>query len=97
MSLVKLLRGGQVTLPSEARKALRLTEGDYLEAEVVEKGVLLRPVKVVDREAAWESIRRAQASVRYVGPEPEPSDDELLAMADDEVHATRREHDQSGS
>ena len=37
MPLVKMTRNGQVTLPAEARKALRLKEGDYLEAEVAER------------------------------------------------------------
>jgi AbrB family looped-hinge helix DNA binding protein len=57
MALVKLLRGGQLTLPAETRKALRLKEGDYLEAEVTEGGVLLKPVAVVDRRKAWRKIR----------------------------------------
>lgn len=76
MALVRLLRGGQVTLPAETRKALRLTEGDYLEAEVADGAVRLRPVAVVDRAAAWRGIREAQAAVRYIGPEPRPSPEE---------------------
>jgi AbrB family looped-hinge helix DNA binding protein len=53
MSLVKVIRDGQITLPAEAREALRRKEGDYLEAEVVDGDVRLKPVTVVDREAAW--------------------------------------------
>src|SRR4051812_35978717 len=34
MALVRMLRGGQITLPAEARKALKLSEGDYLDLEV---------------------------------------------------------------
>jgi AbrB family looped-hinge helix DNA binding protein len=36
MTLIRLLRGGQVTLPAEVRQRLRLVQGDYLEAEVVD-------------------------------------------------------------
>lgn len=76
MSLVKVIRNGQITLPAEARKALRLKEGNDLEAQVVEGEVRLKPVAVIDREAAWRRIREAQASVRYIGPEPRPDPEE---------------------
>lgn len=90
MALVRLLRGGQVTLPAETRKALELNEGDYLEAEVVEgTSILLRPVSVVARESAWQQIREAQKSVRYVGPEPRPDPDEEERKIFEEVEAIR--------
>jgi AbrB family looped-hinge helix DNA binding protein len=72
MSLVKVVRQGAVTLPAEARRTLRIKEGDYLEAEVVDGEIRLKPVAVVDRKAAWRSIRAAQASVRWLGPGPRP-------------------------
>ena len=46
MTLVKLRRAAQITLPLEIRRAARIKEGDYLEAEVTEAGILLRPVSV---------------------------------------------------
>jgi AbrB family looped-hinge helix DNA binding protein len=91
MAILKVLRSGQVTLPAAARKALALKEGDYLEAEVVEGTLVLKPVSVVDREAAWQRVLKAMRSVRYVGPEPEPSEDELMDMVVEEIHAMRRE------
>ena len=66
------LARGQVTLPAELRQKLQVKEGDYLEAEVVENGMLLKPVAFVSREQAWKAIREAQQSVRYIGPEPRP-------------------------
>lgn len=72
MALIKILRGGMLTLPAPLRKTLRVGEGDYLEAEMVGEGVLLKPMKVVDRQAAWRKVRQAQAAVRYTGPEPRP-------------------------
>jgi AbrB family looped-hinge helix DNA binding protein len=51
MALVKLRRAAQITLPQNIREAARLTEGDYLEAEITESGaILLKPVKIADRE-----------------------------------------------
>jgi AbrB family looped-hinge helix DNA binding protein len=92
MALVKLLRGGQLTLPAGARKALRLKEGDYLEAEVTEGGLLLKPVAVVDRRQAWRKIREAQAAVRYTGPEPRPSPEEEEEQVYEIVRESRRDH-----
>jgi AbrB family looped-hinge helix DNA binding protein len=75
MTLVKLLRSGQVTLPADARKALALEEGDYLEAEVIEGALRLKPVSVVDRQALWEKLHEAQRTVRHKGPGPRPDPD----------------------
>ena len=41
MALVRLKRAAQITLPLELRKRFNLEEGDYLEAEAVEDGILL--------------------------------------------------------
>lgn len=92
MALMKVTRNGQVTLPAEARRKLRLDEGDYLEAEVVGTSIVLTPKAVVDREAAWQQVFDAMNSVEYVGPEPEPSEDETMEMIVDEIHAMRREN-----
>jgi AbrB family looped-hinge helix DNA binding protein len=97
MALVRMLRGGQVTLPAEARKALKLKEGDYLDLEVTERGVLLKPVAVVDRAKAWDDLSAILDRVKWVGPGPEPSEDEIMDTVVDEIHAMRAEHDQGRS
>jgi len=49
-----VVRGkGQITIPSEIRKAAHLEEGDPVEIEIVEDGILLRPQKVIDATQAW--------------------------------------------
>ena len=68
MTVLKLRKSAQLTLPAEIREALKVGEGDYLEAELVEGGVMLRPVSIVRREEAWQRIRGAMATVR---PMPE--------------------------
>ena len=49
-----VVRGkGQITIPSEIRRAARLEEGDPIEVEIVPEGILLRPGKVIDATQAW--------------------------------------------
>jgi AbrB family looped-hinge helix DNA binding protein len=52
--LVKVRRAAQITLPREIRQAAHLEEGDYLEAEVTDSGILLRPVSIGSREPTPE-------------------------------------------
>jgi AbrB family looped-hinge helix DNA binding protein len=92
MALVRLLRGGQVTLPAELRQKLQVKEGDYLEAEVVENGMLLKPVAFVSRERAWKAIREAQQSVRYIGPEPRPNPEDEEEQIYEIVREFREDH-----
>jgi AbrB family looped-hinge helix DNA binding protein len=68
VTVLKLRKSAQLTLPTEIREALKVGEGDYLEAELVEGGVMLRPVDIVRREEASERIRATVATVR---PMPE--------------------------
>jgi antitoxin PrlF len=53
MSRMTLRAKGQLTLPEEIRAAAHLEEGDLLEAEITEDGILLRPQKVIDATQAW--------------------------------------------
>jgi len=92
MSLMRVRRAAQLTLPTDVRKALNLKEGDYLEARIVKDGVLLKPVAVVERKRAWQRIRKAMTRVRDRKPNPK----EDLTAAEEaiakEVKAFRRRH-----
>lgn len=44
---------GQVTIPSEVRRAAHLGEGDSVEVVITADGILLRPRKLVDATQAW--------------------------------------------
>jgi AbrB family looped-hinge helix DNA binding protein len=91
MTLVRVRGRGEITLPRELQEALAIREGDTLEAEAVEGGVLLKPVIATDHKAAWEKIEQAMSSVRYVGPGPEPSGDELMEEVVQVVKEVRKE------
>jgi AbrB family looped-hinge helix DNA binding protein len=71
MALVRVRRMAQLTLPAEVRRALNVKEGDYLETKIVEGGVLLRPVAVVERERAWQGIVHAVSQVRDLRAQPD--------------------------
>ncbi len=62
MSLLRVRRAAQLTLPVEIRRALDVKEGDYLEARITKDGVLLKPVSMVERKRAWEGIKPSRAS-----------------------------------
>jgi AbrB family looped-hinge helix DNA binding protein len=56
MALLRLRRSAQITLPAALRKLFNLEEGDYLEAEAVKDGILLRPVSLMEREQARKQL-----------------------------------------
>jgi AbrB family looped-hinge helix DNA binding protein len=90
MALVRLLRGGQITLPANVRQKLKLAQGDYLEAEVVESGVLLKPVSVVERERAWNDLMEIINEPKWRDP-PTMSPEEEEEWITAEVEAARME------
>jgi antitoxin PrlF len=53
VSRTTLRAKGQLTLPEEIRAAAHLEEGDLLDAEITDEGILLRPQKVIDATQAW--------------------------------------------
>lgn len=44
---------GQITIPREVREAAHLEEGDPVDVEMTDEGILLRPKKVIDATQAW--------------------------------------------
>jgi AbrB family looped-hinge helix DNA binding protein len=97
MALVKVRRAAQITLPAEVRQKLKVKEGDYLDAEVVGNSVVLKPVAVLDRETAWEKLMEIVNRPKWCGPGPEPSEDEVIEMVVEEIHAMRRQNEKGGS
>ncbi len=88
MTLMRVRRMAQLTLPADVRRALNVKEGDYLEAKVVKDGVLLKPVAVVARERAWKAIMHAVSQVKDLKPEP----NENVIAAENEIAEIVKEH-----
>ncbi len=70
MELLKLRKSAQLTLPLSLRKQFGLMDGDYLEVEVVEEGILLKPVVITERKKAWEEAFQAIEKVEDRQPDP---------------------------
>lgn len=80
---------GQVTIPAHIRHAARLEEGDPVEVELVDGGILLRPMKLIDASQAWfwtpewqEGERQADADIAAGRVIRFESDEEFLAYLD---------------
>lgn len=69
MTLVTVKPKFQVTIPAKLRKRIDLQEGDLMEADIVEDGILLRPKSVVDGKAVSDRISSILAHT-----EPSPDD-----------------------
>jgi len=63
MAFVKVLRGGQITMPKELRKVLEIKEGDILEVQIEKNKVVLKPKVLVDKEHVWKRLDKMMAKV----------------------------------
>jgi AbrB family looped-hinge helix DNA binding protein len=80
---------GQVTIPADIRQAARLEEGDPIGVEIVDGGILLRPMKMIDASQAWfwtpewqAGERQADADIAAGRGMRFESDEELLTYLD---------------
>lgn len=93
MALLKVKRFAQITLPSVLRKRFNLIEGDYLEAEAVKDGILLKPVAVVEKNKAWQQVFKSMDSVKDTKTAskqgPKEQEEEIAEM----VQSFRNQHD----
>ena len=80
---------GQLTLPDEIRRAARLEEGDLLEAELTEEGILLRPQKLIDATQAWFWSREWQAGEREADADRDAGRIESFGSADEFLDGLR--------
>ena len=62
MSLLQVRRNFQITIPAKLRKALGIEEGDYIDAELQNETIVLRPKAITDRSIIK---RREEAKKRF--------------------------------
>ncbi len=66
MSVVKVTRNFQVSIPKAVRDALGLEEGDLVEVEERDGEIVMVPKKLIDADQAWFWTREWQAGEREV-------------------------------
>lgn len=84
---------GQLTLPEEIRAAARLEEGDLLETEITEEGILLRPQKVIDATQAWFWTPQWQQGEREADADLEAGRTQTFNSGEDFLDALRTRAD----
>lgn len=89
MPLVKVIRHGQITLPSGIRHALNLQEGDYLEADLEQDRIVLKPTVVLDRSQAMKRLHRLLDHVH--AQNEQFSDEEVERDVMEATRAVRRQ------
>jgi AbrB family looped-hinge helix DNA binding protein len=72
--LVKVTRGGQVTIPAEMRRQAGIDVGDYVEIRLEEGHLVLVPKQLIDKDQTWFWTEEWQAAERE---------------AEDDLHAGR--------
>jgi bifunctional DNA-binding transcriptional regulator/antitoxin component of YhaV-PrlF toxin-antitoxin module len=63
MVTVRLIEG-QLSIPAEIWEAALLDDGDELEVEVTEQGILLRPVREQDLDLSWFQTPEGEARLQ---------------------------------
>lgn len=65
MSLVKVKRFAQVTIPADIRKLAHIEQGDFVDVSYSNKLIILTPKRVSDKNADWaQKFDEALGTVR---------------------------------
>jgi len=90
--LVKMTRGGQITIPAATRKKLNIEVGDYLAIEVVNDQLILSPKQLIDKSQVYfwtkswqEGEREAEDDIRSGRVAEFDSVEALFADLDSEI------------
>lgn len=92
MPIIKMLRGGQVTLPQELRKEAQLQEGDLIEVCVEQGKITLKPVVTLTPDEDRQRLRALLAKSRKSASNM--SEEDIANLVDEEVKAVRAEQRQ---
>lgn len=79
-----------MTLPAAIREAARLQEGDPLEVELTEDGIVLRPKKVIDASQSWFWEEEWQAGEREASARIAAQDTITYGSAEEFLRALKR-------
>lgn len=88
LPFIKLIRHGQVTLPAKFRKSLNLKDGDYLEAELLEDRIVLKPTVVMGRQEAIKGLHQLMDEIQ--AQNEDYSDEEVMENVMEAIKHVRR-------
>src|SRR5262245_933484 len=89
MARTTLRAKGQLTLPEAIRVAARVEEGDLLEVEITENGILLRPQKIIDATQAWFWTPEWQAGERQAEADAAAGHSRTFESSDEFIEALK--------
>lgn len=91
MSLVTVKPKFQVTIPAKLRREMNLREGDVMEATVMGKGILLRPMEVVDRASVADRITARFSATKQAPDDVGRTEDEIMEEVVADIAESRHE------
>lgn len=59
-AIMKISPQGQIRLPKKILMTLGIEKGDYVEVDIEEKQIVLKPRKLIDPSQAWHRAREWQ-------------------------------------
>lgn len=74
MSLVKVVRNGQITIPKDLRAVLGIREGDFLEINLSGSNLLIKPKVTIDKSQARERFFQAVDDIRAAVKDADPEE-----------------------
>ena len=86
-AIVKIRQKGQLTIPADILKRLRLKIGDFIEIAPVKGGILLKPKKIIDADQAWFWTEDWQKGEKEAGADIEAGRVERFESAEDLLDA----------
>jgi len=80
MSLVKVKRFAQVTIPVDIRRKARIEQGDFVDVSYDNKHIIITPKRVSDKTVDWarkfeEALGSVRASAKRTGITTKAVDD----------------------
>jgi len=94
--LIRLRKKAQLTLPLSVRRKLGIEEGDFVDVQVRDGEIVLKPKKLVDKEQAWFWTERWQQGEKEAEKDIKagriyrfPDADSTIAALNEEVKEPR--------
>jgi AbrB family looped-hinge helix DNA binding protein len=82
VTLERLLPKGQISIPEEIRRALRISPGDYVALWVVEEGVLLTKAPISPESPAEKALRELVIAMGETAEKLGLSEEDLDALVE---------------